>query len=384
MIYHHFLKIECANEHRKSVQRKELIRQTYSIDLSQDKEIMTEHKEKIKSLDFDHSDMKYLLSGSAGSNICIHDLSTSILPGNMLFHPLVQLNQRNVKNFPEDGFYCVRWYPEDTGLFITSSGDKRICVWDTNESTILLSKQFYRHVCTLDMSKRESERYLIAYGSPTDPLVHFMDIRSGYISQILKGHENGINSVRWHPTKDHMIISASNDGTIRLWDIRTSSHLFVFNKHYVTTSSIRKKKTSMPISHSKGVLNVEFTPDGRYILSTGKDNEMRLWDSEFGYHMFVSYDSMQSYGSKDVPQLCISNQGDIVYRSCHKVIEAYDIQTGRLVNVLRGHYDTVTSSVFHPSLPQLYTGGMDKKILIWTPMNEMNEDMDDEEEDEKY
>lgn len=58
MIYHHLLKIECGYENPHSVQRKEIIRQTYSIDLSQEKEIITHHKDKIKCLDFDHSDMK--------------------------------------------------------------------------------------------------------------------------------------------------------------------------------------------------------------------------------------------------------------------------------------------------------------------------------------
>lgn len=58
MIYRHLVKIECGYENPKSVQRKEIIRQTYSIDLSQEKEIINEHKNKINALDFDHSDMK--------------------------------------------------------------------------------------------------------------------------------------------------------------------------------------------------------------------------------------------------------------------------------------------------------------------------------------
>lgn len=300
----------------------------------------------------------------------------------MSFHPLVHLNDRNVENFPENGFHCIKWYPEDTGLFISSSGDRKICIWDTNDSIILLSRQLYHHVCTLDMSKRETNRYLIAYGSSTDPLLHFMDIRSGFVSQVLKGHKSGINSLKWHPTKDNIIISSSNDGTIRLWDIRTSNHLFIFDKNYVSSSS-NKKSSLSPISHSKGSLNVEFTPDGRYIISTGKDNEMRLWDSEFGYNMFVSYDSSQSYGhNRDIPRICVSNQGDIIYKTSHKIIEAFDIKTGKLVNVLRGHYDIVSSCVFHPSLPQLYSGGYDKKILIWTPMKITDEEGDDDDNDD--
>ena len=48
-------------------------------------------------------------------------------------------------------------------------------------------------------------------------------------------------------------------------------------------------------------------------------------------------------------------------------VRVFDIETGREGRSLTGHYSTVTSLVYgHHSL-ELYSGGRDKHILLWSP-----------------
>ena len=37
----------------------------------------------------------------------------------------------------------------------------------------------------------------------------------------LKGHEDAVDQIAWHPSDPNMLSTVSTDKTLRLWDIRT-------------------------------------------------------------------------------------------------------------------------------------------------------------------
>jgi WD40 repeat protein len=48
-------------------------------------------------------------------------------------------------------------------------------------------------------------------------------------------------------------------------------------------------------------------------------------------------------------------------------IHMYDITSGELVKVLVGHMDHVVCTTFHTNNMELYSGGTDNAILVWSP-----------------
>ncbi|MEH2354831.1 WD40 repeat domain-containing protein, partial [Nostoc sp.] len=92
-----------------------------------------------------------------------------------------------------------------------------------------------------------------------DSTVRLWDIHGNPIGQPWQGHEKEVNSVAFSPD-GQWIISASNDSTVRLWDIHGN-----------------------PIGqpwrgHEKEVNSVAFSPDGQWIVSASNDSTVRLWD----------------------------------------------------------------------------------------------------------
>ena len=94
-----------------------------------------------------------------------------------------------------------------------------------------------------------------------DNTLRVWDIESGDTLKTLEGHENWVNSVAVTPHK--RVVSASDDNTLRVWDIESGDTLKTLE------------------GHANSVLSVAVTPDKR-VVSASDDNTLRVWDIESG------------------------------------------------------------------------------------------------------
>ena len=83
----------------------------------------------------------------------------------------------------------------------------------------------------------------------------------------LRGHLESVNSVGYSPDGQR-IVSASDDGTIRLWEAISGRDLADFNGH-------------------EGRINsVAFSPDGRRIVTAGENTTAKVWSADSGQELF--------------------------------------------------------------------------------------------------
>jgi WD40 repeat protein len=80
-----------------------------------------------------------------------------------------------------------------------------------------------------------------------------------YSRATLTGHSDTVNSVAFSPD-GQTLASASNDRTIKLWDLQS------------------KKEIATLTGHSNTVNSVTFSPDGRTLASASNDRTIKLWD----------------------------------------------------------------------------------------------------------
>ena len=81
----------------------------------------------------------------------------------------------------------------------------------------------------------------------------------------LIGHTDELYDIQVCPTNEWILLSASKDETIRLWNLRYPSQIAIFAGHQ---------------GHREAVLSIDWHPLGQYFASSGIDGTIKLWSVE--------------------------------------------------------------------------------------------------------
>lgn len=161
----------------------------------------------------------------------------------------------------------------------------------------------------------------------------------------------------------------STDSTVRLWDIRKSSACLC-SLDFHNSNSPPLAETN--VAHSRTVNGLSFTPDGLYLITTGHDDKMRLWNMHNGQNTLTNYGAMirNQYVNTLTPLISPLYSGSsysVFHPSDDRTILMFDLQSGALVKRMRGAYGRCTALAWRPRTEEIYSAGNDHDILVWGP-----------------
>jgi len=155
------------------------------------------------------------------------------------------------------------------------------------------------------------------------------------------GHTDYINSVAFSPNGGQLA-SASDDKTVRLWNVATGTEIRQFQ------------------GHTDWVTSVAFSPDGTKLASASHDKTVRLWDVTTGTQIrqFLGHTFwvMSVAFSPDGEQLASASEDE--------TIRLWDAATGQCICQFLGHTYSVTSVAFSPDGNQL-AASWDETVCLW-------------------
>ena len=85
------------------------------------------------------------------------------------------------------------------------------------------------------------------------------------LTSLLMGHGDAVYDLRTHPIDDGLMLSASKDESVRLWNLRTCVCIAVF---------------AGSGGHRNAVLAIDIHPLGNTFLSSGMDTTIKIWNLE--------------------------------------------------------------------------------------------------------
>ncbi len=158
----------------------------------------------------------------------------------------------------------------------------------------------------------------------------------------LVGHQNVVNSACFSPDGTR-IVTASGDGTARLWATASGQEI----------AAVR--------GHVSGVRSACFSPDGASVVTASHDRTARLWDATTGQEIAAlrgHEDSVQS--------ACFSPDGArIVTASGDGTARLWAAASGQEIAAVRGHVSGVRSACFSPDGSRLLTASDDYTARLW-------------------
>ncbi|KAI3903056.1 hypothetical protein MKW92_012113 [Papaver armeniacum] len=228
-------------------------------------------------------------------------------------------------------------------------------------------------------------RELLAGSS--DGSIYIYDLVRKKLSRKIEAHMSDVNTVCFADESGHLIYSGSDDNLCKVWDRRCFKE--------------EGKPAGTLVGHLEGITCVDSRGDGRFFISNGKDQTIKLWDIrrlssnvhchgrfknlEWDYRSIEypalarrarhPYDqSLSTYRGHSVLQTLIRCYFSPVHSTGQKYIYTgsndwsvyiYDVVTGSQVAKLKRHTDTVRDCNWHPHLPMLVSSSWDGVIFGW-------------------
>lgn len=264
---------------------------------------------------------------------------------------------------------CVAFHPVFSSL-ASGSEDYTIKIWDWElgelERTV---KGHTKAVLDVDYGGPRGGTLLASCSS--DLTIKLWDPIDGYKNiRTLPGHDHSVSAVRFvpsgaagSPSSGNLLVSASRDKTLRVWDVSTG----------YCVKTIR--------GHADWVRDVSPSFDGRWLLSAGNDQTARLWDATSGelkatllghehtieccvFAPPSSYGHLSTLAGIKKPPPLSSSAEYFATGSRDKSIRIWDAR-GTLIKTLLGHDNWVRGLVFHPGGKYLLSVADDKTLRCW-------------------
>lgn len=169
----------------------------------------------------------------------------------------------------------------------------------------------FEHVCQLHFLKEEPRTFylLCSDREADDVLVRMMDDRSAETDRYLRGHSGPVYSLDFSPDK-LMLLSSSEDTSIRLWSLLTWTCLVVYKGHLFP------------------VWKVVFSPHGGYYFaSAGHDRTARYTLFILIRHVTHESDVVLSPKYRLMALVfCFSDSGQPIHRSPSEFLQVSSSQ----------------------------------------------------------
>ncbi|KAL3505809.1 hypothetical protein ACH5RR_031191 [Cinchona calisaya] len=217
--------------------------------------------------------------------------------------------------------------------------------------------------------------------------IYVYDLEAKRLSLCIPAHESDVNAVCFADETGHLIYSGSDDSLCKVWDRRC----------FVT----KGKPAGVLTGHLEGITFIDSRGDGRYLISNGKDQAIKLWDirkmsSNVNYkpkprlydwdYRWMEYPqrarnlkhpddlSLTTYKGHTVLRTLIrcyfspahsTGQKYIYTGSTDSFVYIYDLVSGARVARLRFHEAPVRDCNWHPYYPMIVSSSWDGVVANW-------------------
>lgn len=175
-----------------------------------------------------------------------------------------------------------------------------------------------------------------------DNTVRIWDLKTGNVRRILRGHKDRLYLVAISPDSQ-FVASASFDQTVRIWDIKTGTQQRVF------------------VDNTTLFFSVAISPGGHFVVLAPFNRVLRLWDVKKGIEKKV----FKGLEGRENDVMVSPNSQFVVSASDSTTIQIWDVESGLQQWALKGHQDLVGPTAMTSDSHFVVSASSDGTIRIW-------------------
>ncbi len=230
--------------------------------------------------------------------------------------------------------------PANNDYFIVTTGT-RVQIFSIRSRKLIKTITRFTDIAHSGEIRRDG-RVMVA-GDDTGKIQVF-DVNSRAILKTWEEHKQPVWTTKFSPADSTTLMSASDDRTVRLWDLpsQASTTTFLGHSDYVRCGSF------MPGMMSK------------MILSGSYDETVRLWDPRVPTRAAMIFKH-----AAPVEAVLPMPSGTTVLASADNQISVLDLVAGKPITLLKNHQKTVTSLCLASNNTRLVSGGLDGHVKVF-------------------
>ena len=205
----------------------------------------------------------------------------------------------------------------------------------------------------------------------------------------LAGHSRGVNDVCWSPRTSEIIATASDDKTLRIFDVTrgsgpsqsildsipsptcanpnpssspSSSNHNTHTQNHNETQTLQGETLVEFKGHSNFCFSVKFSPQGNLLVSGSFDETVKIWDVRSGECV-----ATLPAHSDPVTGVDFNRDGTCIVSSSHDgLIRIWDVATGECLKTIYAEGNPpVTFVKYSPNGKFILSGTLDGKLRLW-------------------
>jgi WD40 repeat protein len=270
---------------------------------------------------------------------------------------------------------CANFSP-DGKLLATGDTSGNICLW--NEVERIFTGMHENWVTGITFSP--NGKLLISCSE--DLTVKIWDIASGNCLKTFIGHSGWVLDIAVS-SDGSFLVSGSLDRTVKIWDVGTGQCIRTL------------------VGHQDWIYAIALSPDNRWIASGGNDCTLMLWNTHTGECIeqlqghrkrisglafdresrwvfsgsldrtvrqweIETGDTVNEFSMPDeVNKLVLSPDNKTIAIASNKIARLLDSRTGQCLKTIQGHREKISGLCFSSDGTLLATGGYDQKVKLW-------------------
>ena len=248
--------------------------------------------------------------------------------------------------------YAVCWAPHDETRLCTTSSRGQVHIWDVDNGVL-------HHRVQLSDTRTPAALFSVHWGAHGlitaaghDGIVHVLSSEGQPL--VYMKHPMPCYDANWHPTDPNLLATSCADKLVRIWHMKTDGS-------GLPRGTSAEVKLSGHTQKVFGVLWSPLLPD--VLLSGSDDTTVRVWDTRAKTNRALlghTKNVRALHWSFEVPWLAFSGSWD-------GTIRVWDTRSCTAVAVLTDHHADVYAIVSHPSRPAvLLSTSRDTTIRTWS------------------